>query len=44
MPRLNALARVLVYLDRALTEQGFIAFTVATHSDVVHMEISDFAI
>ena len=42
MPPLSALAGVPVYLDRALTEQEFIAFTAGTHRDVVHMKTCDF--
>ncbi len=42
MPPLGALARVPVYLDRALAEQAFIAFTAGTHRDVVHMNTADF--
>ncbi|HTU47696.1 MAG TPA: YbaK/EbsC family protein [Bryobacteraceae bacterium] len=42
MPPLTALARVPVYLDRALADQEFIAFTAGTHRDVVHMKTADF--
>jgi Ala-tRNA(Pro) deacylase len=42
MPPLSALARVPVYLDRALANEEFIAFTAGTHRDVVHMKTGDF--
>lgn len=42
MPPLSALAGVPIYLDRALTEQEFIAFTAGTHRDVIHMKTCDF--
>jgi Ala-tRNA(Pro) deacylase len=42
MPPLSALARVPVYLDRAVADQEFIAFTAGTHRDVVHMKATDF--
>lgn len=42
MPPLGFLFGVRVYLDRAVSNQEFIAFNAGTHRDVIHMRALDF--